>query len=65
MFQLVRTAYEILKDDEERLNYDYMLENPGKDITNCDCISITVSIHYVYSQVTYMYSVCASAYYIV
>ena len=30
MFQLVRTAYEILKDDEERLNYDYMLENPGK-----------------------------------
>lgn len=30
MFQLVRTAYEILKDDEERLNYDYMLENPGE-----------------------------------
>ena len=30
MFQLVRTAYEILKDDEERLNYDYMLANPGE-----------------------------------
>jgi curved DNA-binding protein CbpA len=31
MFQLVRTAYEILKDDEERLNYDYLLENPSKN----------------------------------
>ena len=32
MFQLVRTAYEILKDEEERQNYDYMLENPGDHV---------------------------------
>ncbi len=29
-FQLISTAYEILKDEEERANYDYMLENPGR-----------------------------------
>ncbi len=29
-FQLISTAYEILKDKEERANYDYMLENPGR-----------------------------------
>lgn len=27
-FQLITTAYEILKDEEERTNYNYMLENP-------------------------------------
>ncbi|XP_064385477.1 dnaJ homolog subfamily C member 25-like isoform X1 [Halichondria panicea] len=27
-FQLISTTYEILKDEEERANYDYMLENP-------------------------------------
>ena len=29
-FQLISTAYEILKDEEERTNYDYMLEHPGR-----------------------------------
>lgn len=29
-FQLATTAYEILKDDEERANYDYMLDNPDE-----------------------------------
>ncbi len=29
-FQLISTTYEILKDEEERANYDYMLENPGR-----------------------------------
>lgn len=27
-FQLLSTAYEILKDEEERTNYDYMLDHP-------------------------------------
>ncbi len=29
-FQLISTTYKILKDEEERANYDYMLENPGR-----------------------------------
>ncbi|CAH3030973.1 unnamed protein product [Pocillopora meandrina] len=27
-FQLIATAYEVLKDDEQRADYDYMLDNP-------------------------------------
>lgn len=29
-FQSIATAYEILRDEEERENYNYMLDNPGK-----------------------------------
>lgn len=29
-FKLVATAYEILKDDEQRTDYDYMLDNPDE-----------------------------------
>lgn len=29
-FKLVATAYEILKDDESRTDYDYMLDNPNE-----------------------------------
>lgn len=36
MFQLIGTAYEILKDEDERTNYDYMLDNPGKWRGNYD-----------------------------
>ena len=32
-FQLISTAYEILKDEEERANYDYMLDNPGTAVS--------------------------------
>lgn len=28
-FELVSTAYEILKDEDERNNYNYMLDHPG------------------------------------
>ncbi|XP_012937761.1 dnaJ homolog subfamily C member 25 homolog [Aplysia californica] len=30
MFQKIATAYEILKDDEQRSDYDYMLDNPDE-----------------------------------
>ncbi|KAK7099094.1 hypothetical protein V1264_003284 [Littorina saxatilis] len=30
MFQKVATAYEILRDDEQRTDYDYMLDNPDE-----------------------------------
>ena len=29
-FKLIATAYEILKDDESRTDYDYMLDNPDE-----------------------------------
>ena len=29
-FQSIATAYEILKDEEQRQDYDYMLDNPGE-----------------------------------
>ncbi len=28
-FEKVTTAYEVLKDEDERSNYDYMLDHPG------------------------------------
>ena len=28
-FELLATAYEVLRDEEERSNYDYMLDHPG------------------------------------
>ena len=30
MFQLIATAYETLRDDEQRKEYDYMLDNPDE-----------------------------------
>lgn len=34
-FQSIATAYEILRDEEERENYDYMLDHPGE--LQCQC----------------------------
>jgi len=28
MFKMVATAYEVLKDEESRMDYDYMLDHP-------------------------------------
>lgn len=28
-FEQLSTAYEVLRDEEERANYDYMLDHPG------------------------------------
>ena len=29
MFEKISNAYDVLKDEEERKNYDYMLDHPG------------------------------------
>ena len=29
MFRSIATAYEVLKDEEQRKDYNYMLDNPG------------------------------------
>ncbi|XP_011437249.1 dnaJ homolog subfamily C member 25 homolog isoform X2 [Crassostrea angulata] len=34
MFQKIANAYEILRDDEQRENYNYMLDNPDEHLAN-------------------------------